>query len=253
MNFDLSKVELSKNDIRRGIILPILLNKELAEFIGIVIGDGHLSISIGRQRSGAPLIRSDLIIACNLFEQQYIRYIREQFHLLFNIQLSYEPDKRSSTVLLRAHSKGIVQFLNKICEVPLNRKSDIVCVPNIIRNADHNIKYSFLRGLADTDFSITFRYRQGKGHVYPSIRGGFKSKLLVQHLELLFKEEGYRYCTCYNLIKMDKRFGPTTINYIYLNGNGNLRKWVSEIGFSNSKFQRKIEKWQKDGICPPGF
>ena len=61
MNFDLSKVELSKNDVRRGITLPILLSKELAEFIGIVIGDGHLSVSTGKQKSGAPLIKSSLI------------------------------------------------------------------------------------------------------------------------------------------------------------------------------------------------
>ena len=253
MEFDLSKIESSKSDMNRGVRLPTCLNEELSEFMGIVAGDGHLHFSIGKQKGGTPLIRSDLIIACNKNEQGYIRFIMNLFYLLFNTKLSYEPDKRSQTILLRAHSKSIVQFLNKVCEIPLNRKSDIVFIPDIVRNADCNIKYAFLRGLADTDFSITFRYRQGKGHVYPSIRGNFKSKTLVNHLELLFKELGFSYCVCYDVTKNDKRFGPTTINQIYLNGKDNFKRWIKCIGFSNSKFQRKAEKWQKEGVCPPEY
>ena len=244
---------MSKSDITRSIVLPKFLNKELAEFMGIMVGDGHLSFSIGKQRGGTLLIRSDLAIACNKDERDYTKYITNQFFLLFNIKLSYEPDNRSETVLLRAHSKGIVQFLNKICEIPLNRKTDIAFIPNIIKNADNELKFAFLRGLADTDFSVIFRYRNGKGHNYPTIKASFKSKILVRDLEFLFKELDFKCSTYYDIIKYDHRFGPTTINNIYLYGRNNFRMWNENISFSNKKFLRKVEKWQTDGVCPPGY
>jgi len=42
MKFDLSNIELSYNDIRKNLTLPIKPSKELAEFIGILIGDGYI-------------------------------------------------------------------------------------------------------------------------------------------------------------------------------------------------------------------
>jgi len=253
MEFDLSKIEMSESDLRRGINLPKYLTTELAEFIGIVIGDGHLNFSIGEQKNGKPLIRSDIVIACNKKEDDYIKYVSNLHYFLFNIKLSNEPDKRSETVLLRSHSKGILQFLNKICEIPKNRKTDIVFVSDIIKNADCELKYAFLRGLADTDFSVIFRFRPVKGHNYPTIKAAFKSKTLVKDLEFLFKELGFKCSAYYDLIKPDKRFGPTTINHIYIYGRKNFNMWIDNIGFSNPKFIRKIEKWQKDGVCPQGY
>ena len=253
MKLDLSNIEMSKSDIRRGIKFPQSLSPELAEFIGIMVGDGHLNFSIGKQKTGTKLIRSDIAISCNINEEDYIEYIMKLFYSLFNIHLKYSLDKRSESVLLRAHSKGLVQFINKVCEIPLNRKTDIIFVPNIIKNAQKEIKYSFLRGLADTDFSLIFRYRVGKGHNYPTIKAGFKSKILVKELEFLFKELEFKYSVLYDVIKLDKRFGPTTINHIYLYGKDNFARWVNNIGFSNKKFLRKVEKWQRDGVCPPKY
>ena len=42
MKFNMSKIKLSNKDIRRGLVLPKFPSKELAEFIGIIIGDGYL-------------------------------------------------------------------------------------------------------------------------------------------------------------------------------------------------------------------
>ena len=44
MKFNLTKIELSKQDVKRNIKFPDKLNEELAELIGIMIEDGHLSI-----------------------------------------------------------------------------------------------------------------------------------------------------------------------------------------------------------------
>ena len=43
MKFNLSKVKLSDNDIKRGLVLPKQPSEELAEFIGILTGDGYIN------------------------------------------------------------------------------------------------------------------------------------------------------------------------------------------------------------------
>ena len=42
MKFDLSEIEKSKNDEKAHIIIPNCMTTQLAEFIGIMIGDGHV-------------------------------------------------------------------------------------------------------------------------------------------------------------------------------------------------------------------
>ena len=50
MKFDLSKINFSKNDIKRGLNLPTEINKELAEDIGVMVGDGYIGKTIRPKR-----------------------------------------------------------------------------------------------------------------------------------------------------------------------------------------------------------
>ena len=253
MKFDLSKIEMSKQDIKKGVRLPSRLTRDLAEFVGIMVGDGHLSSFVRLDKKGRKIIQSDLKISGNKKERCYLMYIMNLFYSLFNIKLIYAQDTEPNAIILRVYSKGIVQFLSKICEIPLNRKTCTVRIPNLIKNSDSSIKYCFLRGLADTDFSLVFQNKTGKGHNYPVIKAKFRSKNLVKDLEDVFSHLRFNYCTYYNEMRKDERFEPTRIHNIYLYGRENLRKWMSLIGFSNPKYWRKIKKWEQDGVCPPGY
>ncbi len=254
MKFDISKIEMSNGDIRRKIKLPTTLTKELAELMGIVIGDGHLGLLLKRNKSGNEYVRSSyLAIAGNCEEKEFLTYIQDIFYLLFDLNLSYYKDKRSKTVVLKVNSKALTEFFNKICGIPLNRKTEIINIPEIIKCSNKGIKLAFLRGLADTDFSVTFKKKTYKAHYYPVIKASFRSRRLVQDLEELYTELGFKYCVLYNQIQTDKRFGPVVMHHIYLNGTKNLYKWIRNIGFSNYKFNKKVDKWLKDGACPPGY
>jgi hypothetical protein len=253
MKFDLSIIKISKPDIRRNIRFPEELTPELAEFIGIMIGDGHLTRVIGKNRDGSNSLKSDIVISGNKKELNYHKMIISLFENLFSLKLHYYQDSKPGAIVLKAYSKGIVNFLHKICEIPLNRKCHLVSIPKLIKNSDNKTKHAFLRGLSDTDFTITFKNKTKKGHTYPVIKASFKSKQLIKDLEILFKKLGFRYCTLYDERTYDTRFGETTKHNIYLNGKDNFLRWIELINSSNNKFQRKIEKWQRDGICPPGY
>lgn len=254
MKFNISEIELSKSDVNRKVSLPCFLSEELAEFIGIMIGDGNINSRYGKNSNGSKSLKSDIRISGNKKEEKYLRYVMTLFHSLFNLKMRYKQDTAQNAAVLKAHSKGIVQYLHKICEIPVNKKSDIVFIPEIIKKANTSIKCAFLRGLADTDFTVTFKNRTNKGHNYPVIKGSFKSKFLIEDLEVLYSELGFRYCVVYGERGFDKRINKYDIRHcIYLNGHENFEKWLSFVGFSNTKFHRKIEKFQKDRNCPPGY
>jgi intein/homing endonuclease len=218
-----------------------------------MVGDGHLGFHSGIRKNGKKFVKYEIIVSGNSKEKDYMVHVANLFQSLFNLRLHYKEDSSGNGVMLRAYSKGVNDFLNKICGLPHNKKTNLVRIPQIIKSSGLNMKYAFLRGLADTDYSVTFKNKTLKGHSYPVIKGAFKSKNLVIDLERLYADIGFRYCTQYDTTRYDKRFGFTTINIIYLNGKNNFIKWVNRIGFSNRKFQRKVEKWQIDGICPPGY
>ena len=43
MKFDLSKIKFSNNDLKRNICIPASMTPKLAEFLGIIVGDGHVA------------------------------------------------------------------------------------------------------------------------------------------------------------------------------------------------------------------
>ena len=255
MRFKLSKIEKSRSDIKRNIKFPTVLNKDLAELLGILVGDGSLGFYSRKNIRGSSYYIQRLIrIACNKKELDYIQYIVSLFYNLFNLKLKIVQDTKPNSIILRAQSKGILQFLNELCGLPLNRKSEIVSVPKIVKEATDEIKCAFIRGLTDTDFSVSFKNKTKRGHSYPMICGSFKSKLLINDLEVLFKELGFTYCVYYDSVRIDKRFtNPITMHHIYLNGEINLKRWIDKIGFSNSKFIDKVDFWLKNGVCPPKY
>ena len=240
-------VEVSKRDVTANITLPKELTTELAELIGIIIGDGHLS---SLQRIGR--IQRELFIAGNREEREYINHIIDIFYSQFHYTLRYREDKRSKAILLTAHSKGIVHYLSKVCGIPTGKKVDSVQIPSLIKNSSIPLKCAFLRGLADTDFYTTFKKNSSGRYCYPHIKGSFKSKLLVQDVENLLAELNFKYSVYYDENRFDKRFNTHfKMHNIYLNGNKNFEKWLELIGTYQQKVLLKIEKWRKDGQCPP--
>jgi len=238
MKFNISYVERSNYDIKRGITFPEELTKELAELIGIVVGDGHLSVIERSNSMVKKFTQSAVYISGNRNEKEYLDYISILFKKLFNCDFSYREDKRSDAVSLIKYSKGVVNYLNQVCEIPIGKKTNIVKVPSIIMNSSDEIKCAFLRGLADTDFYVAFKKTKNN---YPVIRGSFKSINIVKDLEILFSDLGFIHSCRYYINRNDKRWGKYNMHAIYLNGEKNLERWAHLIGFNNVKITERIK------------
>jgi len=126
-------------------------DKDLAELIGIMLGDGHLNKQSYRQQ----------ISFNGVDEKKYMLYIRNKIQSMYNIKLNerWEKDNRNATgkekgMFLYIDNKSLFEHLTSCGLKPGNKTKNQVRVPNWIKS-DRNFTIACLRGLFDTDGSIS--------------------------------------------------------------------------------------------------
>ena len=226
------------------------MTKELAELIGTFIGDGHADIY---QSNGS--IHSEIKFCGHRTEdvEYYKKCVNMVFKNLFNVELNLRTYsyKNGSSLVASIDSKAILSFLSKVLNLPIGNKVSISKIPKCVESATDEIKTMFIRGLADTDFCITFKKKYRDNHYYPVISVAQKSKRMIQDLEFLLDSLGFSLYTQYNVVFNDRRGFKTTTHRIYISGRENLAKWINLIGFSNPKHITKYLIWKKLGHCEP--
>lgn len=245
MKFSIKNIQFSRYDIGRGIILPEELTLDLAELIGIVFGDGSIYMKNNRY---------ELCIYGDIKEDsEYHReHIKELIKKLFNVEPKTKEHhfKRSNVLRTKIESKAIISFLVKVLGLPSGKKENII-IPNFISNSNKEIICSFLRGLADTDFTIKFKTRYGKKNYYPIIIGNFSGGGFVKQLKVLLKKVGF-HSHIENRKKYNKEYKKTyQFHAINVVGKKNTEKWMQNIGFTNKRHSMRYRVWEKIGSCPP--
>ena len=226
--FDISEIELSDNDLKRGLILPTSPSKELSEIIGILVGDGF--INLYRKYDYIVEISGD-----SRLDREYLSvYVTRLIKRLFNISSSLLERKDQRTMYLRIRSKGLMLYLHKIGFK--KGKKDQIQIPFWILKRGEYFK-SFIMGLSDTDFSLVLLNRKQKNEkYYPRISIRSKSKVLVKEIDKWFLSKGFRTYTQYDYIQKDNRgYNDSILHSLHINGRKNLEKWMNLISFRNQR------------------
>lgn len=248
IELDVSGIELSKNDIKRELKLPDKLTKELAEDIGIMVGDGNIGFFSGAGHGNYEVGVTGNMITDHYYLSDHVNKLKLK---LFGLKFRFETRYYINTCKLRVYSKGMVNFYNRIIGLPLGHKKDIG-VPDIIMDSDIEIRGTFLRGLADTDMTLVFKRTDKNVLHYPVIKLGTASKYLVLDIKRILNDIGFEPSICCDMksyhIKTKKTY---TTNQLYLNGKHNLKKWVEKIGFSNPKNILRFRLWEENGFSLP--
>jgi len=245
MKLDISKVEFCRNDIKRKLKLPEKLTPELAEDIGIMVGDGNVCHYICGNFEVAV---TGHMITDNVFLSKYVKQLK---YNLFNLEFNFRLRPYINTCVLTTYSVGLLTFYNKAIGLPLGPKKDIN-IPDIIMNSNIEIKRAFLRGLADTDMTLTFRKKHKDVLYYPAIKIATSSKPLVLDVKKLVEELGFKASICCDRKTYHNKTKKTYItNELFLYGKNNLKKWVNEIGFNNPKNILRYSLWKKQGFSLP--
>lgn len=112
-----------------------------------------------------------------------------------------------------------------------------MAIPEIVMES-RELRIACLRGIADTDFGIT-RSKGSSGKHHPTIIANFSSRALVEQIEMILKDLGFKVSTVY-----DCKTGKYRFHSLRLHGFDNLQKWVKLVGFNNPKHWAKCLFWE---------
>ena len=246
MKFDNSKIQFSNMDVYRGITLPKELDQNLAYLVGFHLGDGHM-----RQytRSFGALESTIFYDGHSINEySHYEHYLCPLIKRLFNYKCKIKVIKNSNSLRVIIGSKAIVNFMHIQCNLPLGPKTN-ARIPDIIKNTNVKLKCVFLKGLADTDFSLTFKKRT-KTVDYPVINFQTNCKSLHEDTKNLLVELGFR--VVHNYVKSNRYGKVHDAYYIQISGKDQLKKWIKDVDFLSPNHVTRYLVWKKFGYLPVG-
>ncbi|MFA4991313.1 MAG: LAGLIDADG family homing endonuclease [Candidatus Omnitrophota bacterium] len=195
----------------------------LAEFIGIMLGDGNLNVNQAK------------ITLNSKTDREYSRFVYKSVVKLFDLQPSLKY-RAKNTIEILIYSRNIVDFLIE-CGLKIGNKIvNQVDVPIWIFKKDNFIK-GCLRGLVDTDGGIYFHQHTTKGIEYKNIGLCFTnhSLPLLNSAEQMFLSVGIK-------AKSDKK------RHVSVYGLDSINKYMLEVGTSNLKNKNKILLYKRSEI-----
>jgi len=152
---------------KKVISFPLYLTQEFAEFIGYVIGDGHITNrSIG--------IASE--------DPEIIKRLIELSKLLFNINPTITKDKRTKNLHQVRLNSGTLVEIFKIFGLTPGKKGKNLKVPKQIILSDNETVRSFIKAYFDCDSS------PAKNKRYIELTS--ESKSIIQQISLLLRRFG---------------------------------------------------------------
>ena len=211
------RLDKCKKDDKR--ILNIDLGSpELAEFIGVLIGDGFIG-SYGSNR----MIQ---ITGHKINDKEYYKeYLIPLIKRIFDTNIHFYH--RDTCIRLTIYSKVIFNTIRRTFNFPVGIKGDISIPKNLIQTEE--CKISLLRGLFDTDGSISLQRKK-----YPVISITTVSNKLAKQTQKLLNELGFGAYICKSKSIHKDAYRIT------LFGKQKVLKWRDLIGSSNPYHIKRI-------------
>ncbi len=210
---------LNNKRIKTNFKKPAYSNK-LAEFVGIVLGDGGIT-------------KYQLFITLNSeADQKYIPYVSNLISNLFKMKASLYKRKNKKAIVVSVAGIRFIEYLSKLGLKKGNKVLNQVDVPNWIQRKTGYSQHC-LRGLMDTDGGLFFhRYKvNGKKYKYLKLCFSNLSQPLRNFVYKTLKNSGF-----------SPRYAGE--NHVWLYSQKEAKNYLKIIGSSNHRLLRKIQKQQ---------
>ncbi len=198
---------------KKSVILPTKYSIELAEFFGILLGDGSVTKYYTRVYLN--------LVADNGYEKVIILLIKKLFP---NIKLCIMERPKRGTREIQISSTEVSNYFKKIGFSP-----EVRSIPSWIIENPLFIKAT-IRGLFDTEGSISFKKFVGKNgtYIYKQLTFTNKNKPLLDFIQNSLQNLNYT---------------PTknATRNIYISNRKDIERYFKEIGTSNPKLEKKIK------------
>lgn len=204
------------------------ITKELAEIIGILIGDGYIYRKNRKYQIG--------FCGNPITDKELFNKLQKLIEIEWNKKTKIKI--RAGGLRLVFNSKEICNFLIENLRIPHgNGKCEKVFIPEIIASDWKLAKYA-IKGIMDTDGTIFVSKKPGIER-YPTIEITTTSPKLAKQLREILLQQEFRVG---NIRKSLSKLSKRTAYRVPLYGKENVKKWLNKIGFSNKyKENRALE------------
>lgn len=197
-------------------------SKALAEFVGIMLGDGGMS-----QRQLTVTLH-------HVDDRAYLVFVKRLIGKLFHVPTTVYHDQKDSVHRLTVSRTELVRFCTKIGLIMGNKVIHQVNIPSWILHS-HQYSIACLRGLIDTDGSIfQHRYRvKGKWYTYTKMGFTNRSKPLL--------------CSVQKILKNLKIYSIITGKYnVRIDSQSGLHRYFATVGSHNPKH---LKRYHHGGVA----
>lgn len=194
-------------------------SKNLAEFIGIMLGDGGMNK------------RQIFITLHHRDDKQYAKFVAQLMEKLFGTAPSIIHRPKYSVNNLVISRSNLVKFCNRELGLVIGNKiKQQIDIPSWIKE-NKNFRIACLRGLIDTDGSVfTHRYKVGNNcYQYKKIAFTSLSKPLINSV--------------YKIMKKDVGLKPRLARNkdVRLESKKDVKKYFNKVGFHNPKHCKRYK------------
>jgi len=194
----------------------------LAEFVGIMLGDGGIS-------------KYNISITLSSKEKQYILFVSNTLNGLFGVKPKVHKLKYAKAFKIYVNRKELVDFCEQIGLIKGNKIKHQVDIPEWVKE-NRNFSKACLMGLIDTDgcFYNNSYFINGKKYSYFKIAFISASKPLILSVAKILEDLGIK-------AKINKNCRD-----IRITNKEHVLKYIQEVGSHNNKHVQKIGKWKND-------
>ncbi len=205
----------------------MMKEERVAEFIGIMLGDGSIGIYNTKAKNK---IKKHRVVKITLDSRntQYIDYVVSLMKDVLNVEPKVYFKKKENAVDICTFRKGSINYVLNEIGLKISPKWNNMEIPNKFMKKD---LYSLiLRGLFDTDGSVTLF--NNNGIMYPRIEIRICPSPAQEQFMTILNELGFNY----KIQKLDK--GKIRVR---ISGKRELKKWFNLVGSSNHIHIQKAE------------
>jgi hypothetical protein len=212
------------------------INTDLAYLCGVLAGDGYIGIRDHK---------NEYVINCggNPKDEKefYDEIIAPLFERLFGMAVLPSLLGKGDTYGIRIYSKNLVTFLLDDVGMSISPKNNLRISDEFLKTV--NLTCSFIKGVSDTDFSISLK----KGN-YPVVSGSSKCRAFMEDIVKFLDSYGFKINKYFDYKVKDSRLikGYNIINRIEINGHEQFAKWIELIGTNQPKNLKKIDRWKRE-------
>lgn len=222
---------MARQKIDKDRTINSIMEKEekIAEFVGIMLGDGH--IGIYNTKAGEKLkVHRSIKVSLDSRNKDYINHVKKIMEEVLDTEMKLNYKKTENAIDICTHKKEKLSYVLNEIGLKMSPKWNSMEIPE--KYCKGKLGLIVLKGLFDTDGCLSIF--DNNGIIYPRIEIRLCPSPAQEQINKILNEFGFKY----KIQRLER--GKTRIR---ISGKRELKKWFDLVGSSNPVHVEKSRRF----------